>query len=486
MDIKKSITIILLIIISFSLYSQVVKFEKVYGGSSYDYGYAVTQTYDKGYVVVGASSSFGSGNMDAVLLKVDSLGVETFHRTYGGINIDHAYSVKETSDSGLVIAGYTNSVGFGGYDMFLVRTNKMGDTIWTKTFGGSNWDFAYSAQQTTDGGFIIAGSTYSYGEGNSDMYLVKTNSNGDTTWTKTFGGSNDDEAKSVKQTSDGGYIIAGTTKSYGDLNGDMYIVKTNVSGDTLWTYRFAGSLEDAAYDITETPSRYLVVGKTKSAASNFGNFQGYTIELSFSGNVLNNFDYGGSAEDGLNAVTYSSGGRFAVLGYTYSYGGGAGTNDYYLFIHNPFNGYHPCTFGGIKMDHAYALQNTADGGYIICGTSNSYSSFDHIYLVKTDSNGVSSGIVTTHVVGIGSNTEIKTDFIIYPNPTSNKLYLQLPDAPYLIVRLHDMLGKELFSEKLRTGRSEMEINVDEFANGLYFISIEYDGRISSKRLVIQH
>src|ERR1035437_7667261 len=211
---KHEIIFLLILLIAFSnKSSSQVKFEQILGGTGYDYGYSVIQTYDKGYVFAGSTTSYGSGNSDAYILKTDSLGVMLWQKTFGDINIDQAYSIKETTDSGLVIAGFTNSFGYGGYDMYVIKTDKNGNAIWTKTYGGTNWDFAYSIEPTTDGGYIIAGGTYSFGKGNEDMYLVKTNSTGDTLWTKTYGGANEDEAKSVKQTTDGGYMTVGYSEN---------------------------------------------------------------------------------------------------------------------------------------------------------------------------------------------------------------------------------------------------------------------------------
>ncbi|MBL7883281.1 MAG: hypothetical protein JNL69_04395, partial [Bacteroidia bacterium] len=124
--------------------AQSVKFEKIFGGNDYDYAYSVTQTFDRGYVVAGSTSSQGYGSTDAYVLKTDSLGNVLWQRYFGGINIDRFYSVTETPDSGLVMAGYTNSLGAGGYDMLVVKTNKLGVVEWEKYYGGSNWDFAYS------------------------------------------------------------------------------------------------------------------------------------------------------------------------------------------------------------------------------------------------------------------------------------------------------------------------------------------------------
>ena len=147
-------------------------------------------------------------------------------RTYGGSNHDYARSVQQTPDGGYIVAGYTASFGAGGSDFYLVKINSQGDTLWTRTYGGSNGEEARSVQQTADGGYIVAGYTWSFGAGEYDFYLVRTNSQGSPLWTRTYGGSSYDYATSVQQTADGGYIVAGWTESFGAGNMDFYLVKT--------------------------------------------------------------------------------------------------------------------------------------------------------------------------------------------------------------------------------------------------------------------
>ena len=146
-------------------------------------------------------------------------------KTFGGPGDDHGRSVQQTSDGGYVIAGSTYSHGAGLYDVWLIKTGSSGNMAWNKTFGGSASDFARSGQQTSDGGYIIAGSTYSYGAGASDVWLIKADSSGNEMWSKTFGGSELDGGSSVRQTSDGGYIIAGSTISYGAGTADAWLIK---------------------------------------------------------------------------------------------------------------------------------------------------------------------------------------------------------------------------------------------------------------------
>ncbi len=471
--------------------AQIIEFEHVYGGSGYDYGYSVTQTYDKGYAVAGSTSSSGSGSTDAYLLKTDSMGIMQWQKTFGGINIDQAYSIQETKDTGFVIAGFTNSFGQGGYDLYVIRTNRYGDTIWTKTYGGSNWDFAYSIQQTIDSGFIITGGTYSFGKGYEDMYLVKINSIGDTIWTKTYGGIKDDEAKSVKQTKDGGYIITGFTKSFGDANGDFYTVKTNNVGDTLWTNKYGGIQEDDGYDVIEKYSGgYFIVGKTKSSGA--GNFDGLLINMSTTGLFIWSNLYGGTDDDGINSVKQSPGGRWGMAGYTYSYGFAGGASDFALYIENA--GLHSTTFGGTNMEKAYSINNTKDNGYIICGYSSSYSNLDHIFLVKTDSNGVSPATPqVTLITSITSNIKPNTTFKIFPNPADGNVYLNfnskgLSNNNSVTISIIDMIGRKYYYQKINNMNTleQIEINTSNLNTGIYIINIEGDNYSVNQKLIIEH
>ena len=181
------------------------RWERNYGGADGDLGYSVQQTSDGGYVVAGYTVSFGD-SIQVYLIKTNATGDTLWTRTYGGTSDDYGYSVQQTMDTGYVIAGKTNSFG-NFYQVYLIKTNSFGDTLWTRTYGGAGYDDGRSVQQTSDGGYIVAGWTNSFGDGNQ-VYLIKTNAQGDTLWTKAYGGTDGDLGYSVQQTSDGGYIVA--------------------------------------------------------------------------------------------------------------------------------------------------------------------------------------------------------------------------------------------------------------------------------------
>jgi len=205
--------------------------------------------------------------LSAISLATIASGQTNWTRTYGGQNSDRGYSVQQTSDGGYIIAGFTYSYGAGGRDVYLIKTDAQGETLWTRAFGGPNDDVGYSVQQTTDGGYIVAGyAGYRYDTSYSAVYLVKTNAQGDTLWTRTYGGdSGDDAARSIAQSLDGGYIIAGKTRSFSTGPADVWLLRTNALGDTLWARTYGGPEYDVGYSVQQTTDGgYVIAGTTGS------------------------------------------------------------------------------------------------------------------------------------------------------------------------------------------------------------------------------
>jgi len=216
---------------------------QTFGGGSYDEGYSVQQTTDDGYIITGATLSFGAGDWDVWLIKTDPNGIEEWNSTFGGSSYDRGYSVQQTNDGGYIIAGCTHSYGEGEFDVWLIRTDPNGIEEWNSTFGGSAADRGRSVQQTTDDGYIITGWAASFGAGDSDVWLIKTGSGGNEEWNSTYGFEEDslDWGYSVQQTNDGGYIIAGATMPDGwiltgskppntEEGTDVWLIKTGDNG----------------------------------------------------------------------------------------------------------------------------------------------------------------------------------------------------------------------------------------------------------------
>jgi len=226
-------------------------------------GNAVQQTRDTGYIVTGWVAD--ADNYDVWLIKTDANGTAVWARTYGGSREDMGYAVRQTADGGYVVAGSTMSYGAGVRDVWLVRTGANGDTLWTRTFGGTSADWAQSVQQTQDGGFIVAGSTFSYRADGSDFWLVKTDSAGSRVWDRIYGGSGLNYGCSVQQTVDGGYVVAGRTEPHRTSSFDVWLIRTDTCGGTIWTRAFGGSRDDMGWSVQQTrDGGYIIAGSTES------------------------------------------------------------------------------------------------------------------------------------------------------------------------------------------------------------------------------
>jgi hypothetical protein len=362
------------------------RWTKTYGGTAGEEGYSVRQTTDGGYIVAGWTDSYGAGFDDVYLIKTNASGDTLWTRTFGGTYHDEGWSVRQTFDGGYVIAGYASSFPVGTWDVYLIKTNASGNTLWQRTYGGSSYDYGYSVWQTADTGYIIVGETDSYGAGGGDVYLIKTNALGDTLWTRTYGGSTLDEGYSVQQTRDRGYIIAGYTTSFGAGNGDIYLIKTNASGDTLWTRTYGGTSPDSGFSVQQTSEGgYIIAGATSSFGA--GGYDVYLVKTDSLGHSLWTKTYGGTADDYGRSVQQTADGGYIIAGYTYSFG--AGEDAVYLIKTNAAGDtLWTRTYGGTDFDYGFSVQQTADGGYIISGGTTSYGAgYADVYLIKTDANG---------------------------------------------------------------------------------------------------
>jgi hypothetical protein len=244
-----------------------------------DYAYSVQQTSDGGYIVAGYTSL---GYHDILLIKTNANGNIQWAKTYRRTLDNYAYSVQQTSDGGYIVAGRTLSSSASSWDVFLIKTDANGNIQWAKTYGGTDWDEASSVQQTSDGGYIVAGLTYSFGVG--DIFLIKTDANGNIIWTKTYGGTNYDYAYSVQQTSDGGYIVAGSTDSFGADSVDILLIKTNANGNIQWAKTYGGTRNDYAYSVQQTSDGgYIVAGYTNSFGA--GGYDIFLIKTDANGDI---------------------------------------------------------------------------------------------------------------------------------------------------------------------------------------------------------
>ncbi len=262
-----------------------LQWTRTIGGPQWDEGYDLIQTPDGGYVVVGFTSSFGQGNYDVYVAKLDSVGNLQWTRTIGGTSIDWGYSIVQTTDGGYAITGVTASFGQGSYDGYVVKLNANGVLQWTRTIGGTAHDWCFSLVQTTDNGYALACRTTSFGQGSMDVYIVKLNSAGGIQWTKTVGGSGNEEAHSIIQSINGGFLIAGYTSSFGQGGYDVYIIKLDALGNLQWTRTIGGNNDDWGLSIVQASNGGAAIGGITQSFG-LGSWDAYVINLDASGNLI--------------------------------------------------------------------------------------------------------------------------------------------------------------------------------------------------------
>ncbi len=365
---------------------------KTFGGGGDEEARSVLQTSDSGYVLAGWTTSFGMGGRDFLVVKLTAFGGVLWGKSFGGTGWDMAYAVRQTYDpkygSGYIVVGETNSFGAGNYDGLLLKLDDAGTLQWAKTVGGSTWDNFYAGIQASDGSYVLAGRTASYGAGAGDVLVAKIGPGGASTWTRVYGGTSYEEARDIRETSDNGYVVAGWTDSYGSGRKDFLILKLNSSGTLQWTKTYGGVNSDEACSIQQTSDNgYIVAGKSWTSASGSEDF--LILKLSPNGDYQWQKTYGNSGDDeAAYSVQQTSDGGYVVAGTRY----GIYAHDFYYlkltaagakqweYVVTPNSTQTP----GEEL--AYCVQQTSDGGYAIGG-----GGYYEFFLTRLDATGTIPG-----------------------------------------------------------------------------------------------
>ena len=488
-----------------------------------------------------------------------------WEKSFGGSGADGAYSFQKTTDGGYIVAGYNNSTdgdvsgNHGLNDFWILKFNSAAVLEWQKSLGGSLDESAASIQQTLDGGYIIAGNSKSNdgdvtgNHGDRDFWVVKITATGVIEWQKSLGGSLDDGATSVQQTLEGGYIIAGYSKSNdGDVTGnhggrDFWIVKVTATGVMEWQKSLGGSLDENALSIQQSlDGGYIVAGDTLSndgdVTGNNGTFDIWIVKLTNSGNLEWEKTLGGPGLEGSNAIQQTSDGDYIVAGYSTSNSGDVSENfggiDYWIIkLTNSGLIEWQKSFGGSLSEYPTSIQQTLDGGYIIGGESESndgnvtenkglkdfwvvkitasgtleweksmggsdldiqasvlqVSNDDYIVVGNTFSNdgdvSLNKGLSDIWIVKLTpflnvDDTDLSGAISLYPNPNNGQFYLELSSlkekASILII---DVLGRLVYTDNnVAPGTVEIDQN---FASGMYVVSVSFGSSEINLKMIVE-
>jgi hypothetical protein len=496
---KRIILILTLVLLKFATFAQGpdIVWQKSIGGSADEGAKSIQQTTDGGYIITGytisnnGNVSGNHGNNDYWVVKLSAVGSIEWQKTLGGTGDDYARSIQQTTDGGYIVAGFSNSTNgnvtgnHGNNDYWVVKLSAVGSIEWQKTLGGTQNEYAYSIQQTTDGGFILAGYANSNNgdvtgnHGGSDMWIVKLSSIGTIQWQKTLGGAVNDFAISIQQTTDGGYIVAGYTASIdGDVTGlqggfDYWVVKLTTTATIEWEKTAGGSSTDIALSIHQTmDDGYILSGVTKSNDGDVTGYHGgfgydsWIVKLSSTGTIQWKKTLGGTNDDITWSIKQIEDGSYVAGGYTSSNDGDVSGNHggYDVWVVKLSNtGYiiWQKMLGGTGSEYALSIQQTTDGGYITAGSS-SLNNGD-----VTDNKGSSD----YWIVKLATDTLITNDFlindlIVFPNPTESTLKIQNPNNLTIDkIIIKELSGKTILQQEQNT----THIDVNQIASGMYIL-----------------
>ncbi len=519
---KKIILLTLFLVINLpNLYSQ-YKFQQLIGGPDHERAQTVFSTFDNCFIINAATFSFGSGNVDAMLIKMDSTGQLIWSKTYGGIDYDNAEYAIQSFDHNIICAGRSSVSAGAPTSAILFKTDSAGNLNWNKSFGGSANDGFVHFVETFDRGFASVGYSNSLSSGLADILFIRTDSNGDTLFTRSYGTAEQEAGSGIFQLPDSGFILTGrqtTISSGGSPVADGLLIRTDANGNMLWSKLYGDSLFEELTSIKLLPDGgFIICGSTTTFGH--GGFDILLMKTDSTGNPLWTKTFGGAKTDAAYDIHVNSDNSFVLSGYTESLGYGHtrvsdSTNVFLLKTDENGALIWMEVYGDGLQDEAYRSNLAPDGGYVISGFSSSYLLNDstQIFIIKTDSTGITGcheesaippdslitmpfqTIILSQLSGIALNTPTfneltanptnddaclfsnvsatsshNTEIIAFPNPFKNTIHYKFDGISVegsLIIS--DSYGR--IFKHLPINQPEGEINLEELANGFYLLSL---------------
>ncbi len=497
-----------------------IQWQKALGGSATDIAKAVQQTTDGGYIVAGYTQSndgdvtFNHGNSDYWVVKLDATGTIQWQKTYGGSDYEEATSIQQTTDGGYIVAGLSESndgdvtghhLGFANSDYWVVKLDASGTLQWEKSLGGDDQERAYSIYQTNDGGYVVAGWAYSFNGDVTghhgvpgDYWVVKLDSSGIIQWQKSLGGSDNDIASSVSQTTDGGYIVAGGAGSTdGDVTGnhfrDYWVVKLDNVGGLQWEKCYGGSSVDGANSIQQTTDGGYIVGGGSASTDgevtgNHNSFDYWVVKIDSSGTLQWEKSLGGSYNENCTSIHQTTDGGYIVAGGTPSndgdvtgfHGTAMTTNDCWIVkLNSSGTIIWEEALGGSGNDGASCIQQTSDGGYIMAGGANSNDGD-----VTGNHGGGDCWIVKlSQYTGVEENT-FDNQVGIYPNPSNGVFTVETNGIVGTTISVIDIVGKVVIIHRT-LGSNNVIINMSDVEKGIYIVQMQTEKGNENRKIIIE-
>lgn len=480
--------ILFLILLANSSFGQ-INFFKLYSEPGDDYGEGIVQLEDSSYVITGSSSSFFGAGSEAFLLKIDSVGNYLWSNNYGGPETDVGRRVLYKENVGFYIAGYTNSFGNGGYDFYLVKTDEAGNFEWEKSYGDFGWERVYDAVLTADTGVLMVGETNSTMNNNKDMYLVRTDQNGDTLWTKQIGTAFDDKLTSIHALDDSTYYVAGSMYSSDSLVIKGCVMKIHENGTVYWTKYYGYKGNTFINDIHVVNAEIVGVGYTdKYHPSKLYEFY---FRLDLNGNiVLENYSGSSGERIALAIVPFETPDKYYIsysLADMWSFPDGFNDIAIARFDDSLYWEQTVATIAHYEPDFLNQLIPTSDGGAIgIGGTNSSELGYHHVCVVKIGPNDTYPYCLAPHEIDQLVNVDETIEALgidIFPNPAKDFLTIRSDSGSELEIEMINSFGQIMLTETITAATSS--IDVSELSNGIYFVKVLVDGKVGVQKVVIE-
>ncbi len=462
---------------------------ELYGGGQFDCAYWVEQLGEgdnpgePGFIIVGFTETSGERQEDVYLIKTDSYGISEWARTYGSPDCDVGFCVKPTDDDGFIVCGFTGDGSGYTSNGYIIKTDALGDTIWTGTYGGPSSESFVEITPTSDGGYIAAGFKIEPDGFYTDVYAVKIDSAGAVMWSREYGRPLFvDHAKSVLQTSDGGYIICGITSGI-ETDSDIWLIKTDPGGNVEWTRTYGGDGTDGGFSLDQTSDGgYIVAGyKTMFIAPYHHDM--YLVKTTSNGTVQWERTYGGSRFDRANSVRETSDGGFIAAGLMGTPAPG-GCDIYVVKTDGNGDLQWSGTMGDDNVDIGYCVRQTDDGNFVIAGSTISFGgAVRDAFLIK-----ISSGLVD---VESDMADFIPGEFRLmqnYPNPfnAGTNIEFYLSENSNVSIEVFNVLGQkiaDLLNEPLISGKHVVRWDASDQTSGIYFYRINTDRDSFSEKML---
>ncbi len=457
-----------------------VTFQKVYQSFYDQEGLDVLPTNDGGYIIAGMTGNNTVNDLNIYIVKTDNLGVIQWTKSYGGPKPEYSWSIIETKDSNFFVLGYSQSFGGGDYDTYLLKINQSGDSLWAKAYGGNGNGAGKEIIPTSDGNYMIVGESNDPVHSNYNAFLMKIDPAGNIIWNKNYGGAAYESGNSVKQCLDGGYIFTGQTFSSG-LGGDAYLVKTDSIGDTLWTKTFGGAQYDEGMSVlANSDGTYIFC--VRDSSSGAGDIDVQIIKTDSAGTIIWNKTYGGNKKDTGKMIQPTTDGGYVIAAISRSFGW-VKPDMWILKIDSGGDTLWTRHYGGSDNDHCYSVRQTSDGGFTAIGHTESYGTNWEIIFLKLNQIGKMGTYLSI------DENDINNSINVYPNPSDESIQIEWegPDEPGAKLSITNAVGQSVYSETINLSNQKRSNTIDLRGNnpGIYILTIQSEKKLLRKKIIIK-